>query len=326
MDTFSILKTLTEIESPSGKEAALAKHLLEYLKSLGYDAFIEDLNLLLSPEKDFIVATHLDTFKILAPFSFDGEYAYGTGVCDAKASITAILLALERIDRLNFGIALFHDEEKSGKGSEIFCKKYKPKKAVVMEPTNLTIANVHYGGLEIRIRAEGIAAHGATPEKGENAIEKCVKIITDLKRIEDVIVSVQFLSGGNEEDYMIPDRCKMRVELTFKPHLKAGGVLEEIKRICQDNVELVVKEVHNGFVSRDVVKIIERAVMGAGLKVRFSEMPSWSDAVNLHYLANCDTASFGPGELYLRHTRKERVKLRDIELAAQVLIALNSII
>ena len=326
MDTFSILKTLTEIKSPSGKEEVLAKRLLEYLKSLGYDAFMEDLNLLLSPERDFIVATHLDTFKFLVPFSFDGEYAYGTGVCDAKASIAAILLALERIDRLNFGVAFFHNEEESGKGSEIFCKKYKPKRAVVMEPTNLTIANVHYGGLEIKVKARGVAAHGATPEKGENAIEKCIKTITDLKRIEDAIVSVQFLRGGNVEDYVIPDSCEMRVEFSFKPNLRAERLLEEIEKTCQGNVEFAVKELHNGFVSGDIVKIIERAVMDAGLKARFSEMPSWSDAVHLHYLADCDASSFGPGELHLCHTSRERVKLRDIELTAEVLIALNRMI
>ncbi len=326
MDTLSILKALVEIESPSGKEEKLARYILAYLKELGYDAFMDELNVLLSPEKEFIVATHLDTFRVLAPFSFDGEYAYGTGVCDAKASITAILLALERIERLNFGVALFYDEEEGGKGSENFCKKYKPKKAVVMEPTNLTIANVQHGGLEARIRVRGVAAHGANPEKGENAIEKCIKMIEKFKELKDVTVSVQFIKGGSEEDYVIPENCEMRVEFMFKPHVKAEEVLANVKQICSNRTELTVKEIYNGFISRETANLLRQAMEKAGLKTVFSEMPSWNDAVNLHYLAGCDTVSFGPGELYPCHTRNERVRLKDIESAAEVLIALNSLL
>ena len=326
MNTLSILKQLVQIESPSGKEEKLARYVTAYLKNLGYDAFMDELNVLLSPEKEFIVATHLDTVKVLAPFSFDGEYAYGTGVADAKASITAILLALERMDSLNFGVALFYDEEEGGKGSEGFSKKYKPKKAVVMEPTNLTIASRHYGGLEIRIKVEGVAAHGANPEKGENAIEKCIEIINELKKIEEATLSVQFMHGGHEDHYAIPESCEARVEFLFKPQIKTEKVLEKVREVCYGKAELIVKEFHDGFLSRETAKILQEAMRKAGLKAKFSEMPSWSDAVNLHHLAGCDAVSFGPGELHLCHTDRERVRLKDIELAAEVLIKLNSLL
>ena len=326
MDTFSILKELVEIESPSGKEERLARYVLTYLGKLGYDAFMDELNVLVSPEKEFIVATHLDTVRVLAPFSFDGEYAYGTGVCDAKASITAILLALERIDHPNFGVAFFYDEEESGKGSENFSEKYKPKKAVVMEPTDLTIANSHYGGLEIRMDVKGIAAHGANPEKGENAIENCIEIIKEFKKIREAMVSVQFMHGGHKENYVIPESCKARIEFLFKPHIKAENVLEKIKAICLGNAELNVKEIYDGFLSYETASLLEEAVKKVGLEARFSDMPSWSDAVNLYHLAGCDAVSFGPGELYLCHTRRERVRLKDVELAAEVLVALNSLL
>jgi len=128
MKTLSILKNLVKIESLSGKEEKLAKYILAYLKKLGYDAFMEGLNVLVLPEKDFIVTTHLDTFKVLASFSFNKEYAYGTGVCDAKASITAILLALERINKLNFGVAFFMMKKARGKVQRIFVKSISQKK------------------------------------------------------------------------------------------------------------------------------------------------------------------------------------------------------
>lgn len=326
MKVLQILKAITEIESPSGKEEKLANYILSYLNDLGHDAFMEDLNVLLHPEKDFIVATHLDTFRVLTPFSFDGKYAYGTGVCDAKASITSIILALEKISKPNFGVVFFYDEEEGGKGSEIFCRKYKPKRALVMEPTNLTIANVQYGGLELIIESRGVATHGATPEKGENPIEKCVKIINRLKELEEAIVSVQFISGGGKNEFVVPSSCEMRVEIMFKPNIKAERILEKVGEICFNKAKVFVKEIYDGFISGEVTKLVEQAVTLAGLEAKFSEMPSWNDAINLRELANCDTVIFGPGELHLCHTENERVKLKDIETASEALVTLNKLL
>ena len=326
MDTLSILRALAEIESPSGKEEEIAGFLLEYLRDLGYDAFMEQSNVLIFPERKFIVSTHMDTVKVLTPFSFDGEYAYGTEVCDAKASIVAILLDLEMSDELNFGVAFFHDEEGEGRGSKEFCMKHSPKMAVVMEPTCLTIANIHYGGLEVRVRAKGLPVHGSIPERGENAVEKCIEKANRLMEIREAKVSVQYIGGGNMEHYAIPDECEMRLEFIFKPNVKSSDILRRVSEICSDGLELTVKEIHDGFVSGSVVRLLEEALRRTGLEIKFSEMPSLTDAIELHHHVGCNAVVFGPSELNLCHTRNERVKPRDIELAAKVLAVLNDLL
>ncbi|MBS7606642.1 M20/M25/M40 family metallo-hydrolase [Candidatus Bathyarchaeota archaeon] len=329
MDAVSLLEALTRIESCSGKEERIASFILNHLRNMGYYAFIEDSNVLLQPEKDLIVATHIDTFKVLSPYSFDGKYAYGTGVCDAKASITSILLALEKIgpNRLRFGVAFFHDEEGEGKGSMDFCRTYKPKMAIVMEPTDMAIANVQYGGLEVIIKARGIAAHGATPHMGKNAIEKCIEAISVLMRISEATASVQYISGGNIEDFAIPSECEARIEFFFRPDIKAEHILAKIKEsLCPKNFEITIKEAYDGFVSVKASKILENAIKVAGYSVRFSEMPSWTDAVNLYKCVRCDSVIFGPGELHLCHTKNERVRVKDVITAADILVALNSML
>jgi len=324
VETLQLLKKLTEIESPSGREEEVANFIIDYLEEIGYRPRLEESNVLLNPERDFMVTTHLDTVEVLTPFSFDGEYAYGTGVADAKASITAILLTLEKLDKPSFGVAFFYDEEEDGKGSENFSKKYKPSKAVVMEPTDMAIATAHYGGIEAKIKVKGKAAHGATPEKGENAIEKCLELLNQLKNLKNIIVSVQKIVGGSDT-YVIPSECEARVEFTFKPEIKAETVLNELRKICEGKAEIETKDVYDGFVSEKVAGLMRRALEKAGVEVRFSEMPSWSDAVNL-YMAGCDVAVFGPGELFRCHTQEERVRLKDVELARDVLIALNGLL
>ncbi|MEM2578219.1 MAG: M20/M25/M40 family metallo-hydrolase [Candidatus Bathyarchaeia archaeon] len=329
MDTLSLLEKLVGIESPSGREEKLASFLLTYLQKLRYNAFMEGLNVLISPERDFIVASHIDTFKILSVFSFDGEYAYGTGVSDAKASIAAILLALERIspERLNFGVVFFSDEEGNGSGSKEFCRIYKPKMAVVMEPTNMAIANVQYGGLELKVEVRGRGAHGAYPEIGENAIEGCIEAMRRLKGINGAKVSVQYIRGGDPDDFVIPDKCEARIEILFKPHLTATNILSKVREIlCSSNINLTVIDAYNGFISSRAPKILEDAMRSIGYRVEYTEMPSWTDAVNLHEIAGCDTAIFGPGELYACHTKWERVRIKDVNVAADILVALNNLV
>ena len=324
METLQLLKSLVEIESPYGREDKVARYLLDYLKEMGYDVFMEDLNVLLNPERDFIIATHFDTVKVVSPFRFDGEYAYGTGVCDAKASVTAILLALERISKPKFGVALFYDEEGEGKGSEAYSRKYKPKMALVMEPTDLTIANVQYGGLEVKIKVEGKAAHGSTPWMGVNAIEECMKLLNKFKKLKNVKISVQQISGGSKE-YVIPSECEMRIEFLFRPEVKASSFLNELKNICPEKTKIEVKDIYDGFISHEAAELLRRALEKVGTEIKFSEMPSWNDSINLHS-AGCDPVIFGPGKLFHCHTSEERVKLKDIELAAEVLVALNSLL
>ncbi len=324
MEILKLLKALMDVRSPYGEEEKLAFYILDYLKGLGYPAMLDGLNVLLNPDEKIIIATHLDTVKADYPFRLDSEYAYGTGVCDAKASIAAILSALERIEELNFGVALFYDEENEGKGSEIYCEKYRPEMAIVMEPTDLTVANVQYGGLEVKLSVKGKAVHASTPEAGINAIEKCMGLLNRISRLSDIKVSVQRISGGGGE-YVIPERCEVQLELLFRPEIKAAAILNKLKDICREKAEIKVEDIYDGFVSGEAAQLLVKALEKAGCKAVFSEMPSWNDSINLHSIG-CDVAVFGPGELPLCHTREERVKIKDVESAANVLVALNDLL
>ncbi|MBS7605426.1 MAG: hypothetical protein QW424_04175 [Candidatus Bathyarchaeia archaeon] len=52
-----------------------------------------------------------------------------------------------------------------------------------------------------------------------------------------------------------------------------------------------------------------------GYKVEYAEMTSWTDEVNLHEMAGCDTAIFGPVSymLVILNGRRRR-EIRDAEL------------
>jgi acetylornithine deacetylase len=314
-----LLKTLVEIESPSKKEEKIREFVKNYLKSQGYEIYEGQYYIATKSNSDLIVATHLDTVPLKSSFFYDGEHAYGTGVCDAKASITSMLLAAEK--RLNYTLAFFCDEEEDGLGSKEFAETWKRGKfAIVMEPTDLKIANRHWGSFELIVEVKGKEAHGAFPEKGINSIEKAFQLYNELKNLNLKINPLK-IEGGSEE-YIIPNICKIKFEIFLKPEEKLNDYLKKISFI-ESFGKYEIDHAYEGYISGEVTKFLEKALKLANLPVYYTEMKSWTDALNLK--KKFDVVVWGPGELEMCHTKEEKVKLKDINLALKVLTYLDSL-
>ncbi len=321
---FRLLRDLVNIESPSGKEERIVEYVSEYLEKIGIKFVVDEFGILIGENTDLLVTAHLDTVPPKSGFHFDGEYIYGTGCCDDKASVAAILASLKYVNELKYSIALFKDEEEGGTGSKKFIKKYRPKMAIIMEPTSLKIASTHYGSLEVVLKARGVSAHGAYPHMGINAIELCIDIFRKISENKWVTASLQMLKGGSDE-FVIPDYCEARIEVFFPPEIRSKDVVTYITKITPHYVFLEFTDVYDGTYSKTVHKLLETALVKAGLNAEYTTMPSWTDALNLSAIG-ADVVVWGPGELYLCHTRKERIRLKEVLDATNVLVSLNDVI
>ncbi|MEM0302479.1 MAG: M20/M25/M40 family metallo-hydrolase [Archaeoglobaceae archaeon] len=310
-----LLKKLVEIQSVSGHEKELKNFVRDFLEEHGYEIFEHELFIVANPKSDLIVATHLDTVSIKSEFRTDGIKAYGTGVADAKASISAMLQAASK--GVDFTLAFFCDEEVNGSGSKAFIELWnRGKFAVVMEPTSLKIAKKHLGCIEADLTFKGYPCHASMPESGVNAIHRALNAYQKLS--EKFRVSILKIDGGSWE-YVIPEHCFMRLDFLLEPG-ELNEALEELKKV---DAELKILESAEGFYSGKVVELLAKAMELSGLKPEFSVMPSWTDAINL--AKKFDVVVWGPGELKDCHTNREFVDLIEIELAKNVLLKLNEI-
>jgi acetylornithine deacetylase len=324
MMVVELLEKLVEIPSPSGYEDRIVEFLTAYLEELGFDAVLQEVkNVIVNPDASLWIVTHMDTVRIKSKFHFDGVYAYGTGVCDAKGSIAAILLALEGINKLNLGIAFLVDEEESGKGSKLFVKEYKPKKVVVMEPTQLAIVNCHYGSLEVVVEVKGFSAHGSMPEHGDNAIENALRLVSEIKSLCIGKHSIQEIGGGSNE-YIIPDSCRLRFDFVFSPDIKATKLKNKVLQVAEKYGRAEVVEEYDGFFASRFFTL-EEALRRTGIEVRYGEMHSWTDATHLKN-AGCDAIVWGPGELRYCHTAMERISIDEILKASKIIVNLNELL
>jgi succinyl-diaminopimelate desuccinylase len=125
---------------------------------------------------------------------FSGKIAagwiYGRGTADMKGSIASLLLALEALratgtrPRLNIEVSFTADEETDsvlGSGWLVRHAPIRPDFAVVMEGgEGDSVCCGHNGVIWLEVAIRGLAAHGSTPERGINALEKMSALVLAL--------------------------------------------------------------------------------------------------------------------------------------------------
>ncbi|WP_324735850.1 M20/M25/M40 family metallo-hydrolase [Thermococcus sp. SY098] len=338
-----ILINLLRIPSPSGKEDRLALHIMEFLHKLGYDVHIESdgeiINLIVNPDAELFYEVHMDTIDIRVQPFIRGNIVYGTGASDVKGGLASILLMLESLKKegkdLNVGIVFVSDEEKGGRGSALFMERYRPKMAIVLEPTDLEVHIAHAGNIEAYFEVDGKEAHGACPESGENAIELAYKMLEELKALEpfnqkgkyfDPHVGLQELVCENPY-YLIPALCKGRLEARLLPEQEVEDILDLFDPILEEyTLRYEYTEIWDGYEldeNEEIVQIAKKAMDSTGLD-EFGGMRSWTDAINFMYNGT-KTIVFGPGNLDISHTKNEHIDVRDVVKASEFLTAVNDI-
>ncbi len=175
---------------------------------------------------------------------------YGLGTCDMKGGIAAILKAVLDTDwnKLNYGIKLIftYDEEISFEGiKEINSLNIEiPENVIVGEPTNNEIMNGSKGLLEFKVGFEGKSAHSSNPEKGVNAIEKCIKCLDELKRFYDNLkletnnrfeipyttMNIGRIDGGKSIN-IVPNSCVTEIDFRVMNNEHRIKILEELNRL-----------------------------------------------------------------------------------------------
>ena len=304
-----LLRDLTEIQSQSGGEDELRGFLKDFISDLGHKTKIDSAgNLIVKGKSDLWFITHLDTVEKLSEFRFDGEFAYGTGVADAKASIASILFAIEKLEELNLNFAFTVDEEEGGKGSECLSKSYVGR-AVVMEPTEKRIAVKQLGSADIVLKVFGESAHGSYWNSRKNAIERAFEVILELKK--SYKFSVQQIKGGGDI-YAIPDYCEARLSFVFDFDDSINFLESDIKN---KNVKFEILDMYEP-ISLDSIDELERYVSEKTV------MQSWTDAYNFKK-SGWKVTVWGPGELEICHTKKERIRIRDIIECGEIIVRIN---
>lgn len=203
-DLIGFTQELIRVQSYSGNEEKIVKHIANKMKELGYDEITIDsmgsvVGRIGSGKKSIMFDSHVDTVMVndgelweVPPFAaeiVDGKL-YGRGSVDMKSGAAAAIFAGAMAKELGLldGKTVYvsctvFEEDCDGESLKNLMKEcdIKPDYYVCCEPSDNRIVTGHKGKAQIIIHTRGIAAHGSAPEKGKNAIYEMAEII---KRVE----------------------------------------------------------------------------------------------------------------------------------------------
>jgi putative selenium metabolism hydrolase len=131
---------------------------------------------------------------------------YGRGAGDQKGAVPAMLYAARIIKELqlcsgNWSLLLtftVSEEDCDGLSWQHIVRedRIRPDCVLVTDSTNCKIMRGQRGRMEIGIAVRGRSCHAAMPHKGDNAVYKIARIISEIEKLNDCLRSDEFLGKG----------------------------------------------------------------------------------------------------------------------------------
>ena len=320
-----------------------------------------------------LLAPHLDTVNAydsqFVPRRKNGRL-YGRGACDTKGSVAAMLAALcelanakSRPLETEIVFAGLVDEEHAQAGSRALVadKLTGPVRssafrrpdgavdhpnrlkaglqtvdlAIVGEPTRLQVVTAHKGNLWLQLETRGKAAHGATPQLGQNAVHEMARIVDMLetdyaarlrKRRHPLLgtatVNVGTICGGTQPN-IVPDRCAITIDRRTLPGETETSVRREIAALLRAK-KLPAKIFSTKLApclpletspKLPLVRLFLRSVGQA----RLAGVDFFCDAAVLSR-GGIPSVVFGPGDIAQAHTADEWISIAELERGKDLLV------
>lgn len=301
--------------------------------------------------RSLILNGHLDTVGVEGmddPFGprVEAGRMYGRGAGDMKASVAAMMAALDRARSMalrgDVVMTAVADEEAYSVGTTaVLDCGVTADAAIVTEPTNGDVLVAHKGFVWADVTTEGRAAHGSRPEDGLDAITKMGAFLNGLEDLQTELeqrtgdpllgpgsVHASVISGGREMS-SYPAACRLGVERRTVPGETARSVIAELEEIAERcrradpgfkaSIDLTFERRPFSIdAGHEIVELVRTvAARTSGRRPPVSGSAGWMDAALLGE-RSIPTVIFGPsgGDF---HGDNEWVDVASIETCAEVL-------
>lgn len=312
------------------------------------------------PGPHLVLQGHMDTVPVgehPEPFSGairDGAI-WGRGASDMKGPLVTAVMAVElaamaypELGGIVTVVATVDEESEKRGIFDIVDHGLEADFGICVEPTDLRVAIAQKGCLSARVTTHGVAAHGANPHMGVNAITKMAGVV---KALEGAVLpsieipgvgkvqgtyNVGVITGG-QMFFIVPDTCSVWIDRRTVP----GETQEDALRMLQDFIYSVDPEADVVAERQDWAweRIQKRGIGSCSVPLESPvvqavihgiEAVSEQDAT-LHvqnawcetdFLVNdlgIPTVNFGPGKMELAHTSTEHIDVDSVVDGVQAL-------
>ena len=334
-------------------EAAMAAWMADHLRTLGAAVKIS----LIAPGRPSVVgvfepmrkaratvvfAPHLDTVGVrgmtVPAFKLTEKNGrlHGRGACDTKGPTAAMLAAVgawlksaeRRTADIRWVVAATAGEEQGSLGAQALVKAgFRADFAVALEPTDLQVVFAAKGVLRVWIAVPGRAAHGAKPERGDNAVYRALPLVQALKDelapwlaaqrhpvLGGCSLNLGILQGGGELN-MVPALCRIGLDIRVHPGCSAAEVRRRIAELVATHAPKAKVSLHRegpAFVTEKTEPWARRLrAVGRGWAAA-----DWFCDANIFAAQGMPAVAFGPGSIRQAHTKNEFIEERELMAGA----------
>lgn len=284
-------------------------------------------------------APHLDTVGVrgmtVPPFRLTaaGGRLHGRGACDTKGPTAALLAAIAqwvrspaaRTSEIRWIVAATAGEEQGSLGARALVKKgFQPDFAVALEPTELRVVHAAKGILRVWIEVPGRSAHGANPERGDNAVYRALPLIGALKEelaprlaaqrhpvLGGCSLNLGIVQGGGELN-LVPAQCRLGLDIRVHPGFSNAEVLRLLRSTMARHAPRARLTVHREGPSFATPRT-EPWARRLRLAGRGWAVANWFCDANIFAGAGIPSVAFGPGSIAQAHTKDEYIVERELE-------------
>ena len=288
------------------------------------------------------------------PYQKDGDL-YGRGAMDDKGQIATFYLLLKIIKEkgLKFkGDIIFHivvEEENGGNGPLAAVRSGdKADAVVVLESSSLKIFSSVRGAVWFKVICIGVPGHSGFSGKSASALKMAVQVMQILENYHKKLLSeskgiplfdeyenpmpITFgkLHAGNWPA-ATPGKAVLEGVLGLLPNKTRFEVMQEMEaeirqqgdEQLRDNFKIEFTYRHDAHtldVNHPLVTVLSEACSQAGIEPQTDAMVASCDSWFYSKLLNIPTVVFGPGDLIDAHTSEEHIEIKQIQLAAEILL------
>ncbi len=371
-DMIALVQDLVRAPSESGNEKAVADILETKLNTLGFDQVFRDRYgnvvalykgtgggdaLMFNCYMDQVATGNVADWQYPP---FDGVVAeghiHGRGASDTKGAMAAqiygvyMLVANKIRPKGDIYLTFVIDEEPGDMwGMKMLCNEYFADKKIALcvlgEATGLDIFLGHRGRAEIELLSRGTMSHSSAPWLGVNAVDKMVKVISQLHRLEKGLPEDSFLGKASQAITHIsckpgslstvPDECLVRVDRRYVPTESIDAILADFTGLVDEckkedkeiNINVALRKTehtsYTGLAGNDLmdkpayrvpedhtlVRKTVNALKAIGQNPGFGKWNFGTDGAYTHTVMNIPTIGYSCCEEVYTHRPNDRVRI-----------------
>lgn len=263
-DVVALTQKMVRTQSLSGDERGMAELVSQYMRAFGFNDIQTDengsvLGIVGPADTDIEVLFdgHMDVVPAVgewrvAPFGGDirNGRLYGRGSTDMKGGLAAAICGVAeaagtgRLQRRVAVSASVMEEVVEGFALASVLDRYSPRAVVICEPSKLQIKSGQKGRVEILMKFNGVSAHAASPECGDNPLYKAANALLALQDLplpthallgDAVLVPTDIISTPYPSISMIPTEAKIRLDRRTLPGETAQSIIDAMEARLRSN-------------------------------------------------------------------------------------------